>query len=455
MCGLWCHMSQDRKLDPTDTIFALSSAPGRAGVAVFRVSGPGAARVVERVAGTLPSPRRASLRRLRGEAGTLDRALVLWMPGPGTFTGEDVAEIMPHGSRAVTEALAGALLAAGARQARPGEFVRRAFANGKMDLLEAEGLADLIDSETEAQRVQALRQMEGGLSARAGGWKTALLDALAPIEGEIDFPDEQDVPDRLSREAGPILDALREELDRTLGEFGRGERVREGLRVAVIGAPNSGKSSFINSLAGRDVAIVTDIPGTTRDVVEVQLDLCGLPVRVADTAGLREAADQVEREGVRRARDAAQDADLRVLMVDAADPKPDGVEALMPGDVLVVNKSDVVSDCPALPFAWDDEPLMVSVRDGSGVSELVATLEREVVARFAPTRDPGLTRARHRDCVQRARDAIVCARAQLDAAPELAADELRQALRALDELAGRADMDAVLDRVFSRFCIGK
>ena len=433
-----------------DTIFALSSAPGRAGVAVFRVSGPDADVALDRLTQRpLPPAREARTRRLYHRGEPLDMALVLRFPSPGSFTGEDVVEIMTHGSPAVVEGLAEALLAAGIRQSEPGEFTRRAFLNGRMDLMEAEGLADLIDADTEAQRVQALRQMEGGLSARAEGWKEAILDALAQVEGEIDFPDEEDVPDKLSKEAGPGLEALVSDLGTALAEFGRGERVREGLRIAVIGAPNAGKSSLINYLAGREAAIVTDIPGTTRDVVEVQLDIAGLPVRVADTAGLRDTDDVVEREGVKRARLNAEEADLRVLVVDATDPSDAGRDELREGDLVVWNKMDA-SECPA-----PAEALPVSLRGRTGLEDVLARLETEVEERFSPTRSAGLTRARHRDIVVRALAALKRARANLDMAPELAGDDLRGALLAMDELAGRADMEAVLDRVFSRFCIGK
>ena len=451
----------------SDTIFALSSAPGRAGVAVFRLSGPGAGAALQALTRRAPPlPRRAALRRLLDAGGQpIDAALVLHMPGPGTFTGEDVVEIMPHGSPAVVEALAARLLQLGLRQAEPGEFTRRAFGNGRLDLLEAEGLADLIDADTEAQRLQALRQMEGGLSARAQGWKEAILDALAPIEGEIDFPDEGDVPDRLSRQAGPGLDALARELEAALAGFGRGERVREGLRIAVVGAPNAGKSSFINWLAGRDAAIVSDIPGTTRDVVEVQLEVANLPVRVSDTAGLRETKDAVEAEGVRRAGLAARGADIRILVVDASAPDPSVPEALVEGDLVLLNKADlqegnVSRETSALMSALlhalpTPHVLSVSVRTGYGLDAVLDWLEREVAARFAPTRSAGLTRARHRDLVGRALGSVRDARARLDAAPELAGEALRAALQALEELAGRADMEAVLDRVFGRFCIGK
>ena len=440
-----------------DTIYALSSAPGRAGVSVLRVSGPDAVAALEALTRiSLPSPRQAALRTLVRDGEPLDRALVLFMPGPGSFTGENVVEIMTHGSPAVVEAVGAALLAVGVRQAVPGEFTRRAFLNGRMDLTEAEGLADLIDSDTDAQRVQALRQMEGGLRQRAEGWTESLLDALAPLEGEIDFPDEADVPDRLSREAGPTLRALVDDLDAALAGFDRGERVREGLQIAVIGAPNAGKSSLINWLAGREAAIVSDIPGTTRDVVEVHLDLAGLPVRVSDTAGLREAGDAIEAEGIRRARGRAAEADLRILVVDSHSPKPDGEDALRDGDLVLLNKTDLATSVfDTVSTKAHVTIFPISVSSGTGLDAALDWIEATVSDRFSPTRSPGLTRARHRDCVLRARESVVRAISALDRAPELAAEDLRSALLAIEELGGRADMDGVLDRVFSRFCIGK
>ena len=423
---------------------------------MFRISGPeadAALQALTRLA--LPPARKAVTRRLYSGDALIDLALVIRLPGPGSFTGEAVVEVMTHGSPAVIEALAEALFSVGLRQAAPGEFTRRAFLNGRMDLTEAEGLSDLIDAETQGQRVQALRQMEGGLAARAEGWKEAILDELAQVEGEIDFPDEADVPDRLSKAAGPGLAALREELLSALSEFGRGERVREGLRIAVIGAPNAGKSSLINWLAGREAAIVSDIPGTTRDVVEVSLVLAGLPVRVADTAGLRATEDVVEAEGVRRAKLSAEGADIRVLLVDATDPSLEGRDVLREGDLVLLNKVDLT---PALPSSLTDvsrETLSVSVKTGEGLEAALEWLQCAIAERYSPGRDPGLTRARHKACVERALEALSRAIGNLDVAAELSGEDLRAALLALEELSGRADMDGVLDRVFSRFCIGK
>ena len=284
----------------TDTIHALATAPGRAAIAVLRLSGPRAGDVAKALAGPLPAARRASLRTLRDGGGVaLDRGLVLWTPGPASFTGEDAAEFHVHGGRAVVEAVSAALTAAGSRPAEPGEFTRRAFENGKLDLTEAEGVADLVDAETQAQRRQALAQLEGAAARAAAAWRGRLLRALAHLEAAVDFPDE-DLPEDVAARARPDLLALRDDLVSAAADR-RGERLREGLRVALVGAPNAGKSSLLNALAGRDAAIVTPTPGTTRDVIEVRVELAGAPALLADTAGLRETQDAIEAEGVRRA----------------------------------------------------------------------------------------------------------------------------------------------------------
>ena len=286
----------------TETIFALATAPGRAAVAVVRVSGPQAAAVLRALAAPLPAPRRAALRRLKADDGALlDEALVLWFPAPASFTGEDSAELHLHGGRASVEAVTAALAGHGLRLAEPGEFTRRAFQNGKLDLTQAEAIADLVDAETDGQRRQALGQLEGGLSARYADWRTRLIQALARLEAAVDFPDE-DLPDALSAEVGRRVAELADELEAALLDDGRGERVREGFRVALVGAPNAGKSSLLNRLAGREAAIVTDVAGTTRDVIEVPAVIEGFKVLFADTAGLRDSTDPIEAEGVRRAR---------------------------------------------------------------------------------------------------------------------------------------------------------
>lgn len=439
-----------------DTIFALATAAGRSGVAVFRVSGPDAGAVARCLCGgDLPPPRYARLYTFRDKASApIDEGLLLYMPGPRSFTGEDCVEFQVHGSPAVIEAMGAALLGAGARQAEAGEFTRRAFENGRLDLTEAEGLADLIDAESDAQRAQALRQMQGGLKDIYADWREQILDALAQIEGEIDFPDEADIPDDLAHKADAPLGTLVSAMDVMLADAVRGERVRAGLDIAIIGAPNAGKSSLINALAGRDAAIVTTQAGTTRDIIEINLDIAGLPVRISDTAGLRESDDIIESEGIRRAVARADESDIRILVHDSthAHIDPRSLSVLRAGDIVVLNKSDIgtVNEIDA-PF----ESFPLSVQTGEGLAAFNQHLQATVKTRFAPSHQPGLTRARHKDCVTRARDSLSAARRALGVAPELAGDDLRAALQALRELAGEVDIEAVFDRIFSRFCVGK
>lgn len=438
------------------TIFSLSSAPGRAGVAVFRVSGPRAGNIARELSGRpLPRPRLVSLCRFRDTRDEeIDEGLLLWMPGPKSFTGEDCAEFQLHGSPAVAEAIASAILMAGARQAEPGEFTRRAFMNGRLDLTEAEGLADLIDADTQSQRVQALRQMQGGLKIRYESWREGLLDALAQIEGEIDFPDEGDIPNDLAHKAlAPIKDLI-SDMDAALLNADQGERVRAGIEIAIIGAPNAGKSSLLNTLARRDAAIVTPQAGTTRDIVEINLVLGGLAVRLSDTAGLRVSEDAIEAEGIRRARARAEEADIRVLVQDPSLPSSEGIELIRSGDFVLLNKSDLGGSPSAVSIAGV-QSFKLSTLTGDGLELFETALSDAVQARYSPGRDAGLTRARHKDCVLRAKEALTRASNTLNIAPELAGDDLRAALQALRELAGETDIEAVFDRIFSRFCVGK
>jgi len=440
------------------TIFSLSSAPGRAGVAVFRLSGPSAGHIAQSLSGRpLPHPRFAALRQFTNKSGAaIDEGLLLWMPAPHSFTGEDCAEFQLHGSPAVAEALAYALNSLGARQADAGEFTRRAFTNGKLDLTEAEGLADLIDADTQAQRVQALRQMQGGLKARYEGWREGVLDALAQIEGEIDFPDEADIPDDLAHKAFAPVKSLSDDMAAALDSAERGERVRAGIEIAIIGAPNAGKSSLVNYLAGKEAAIVTALAGTTRDIIEVNLVMDGLPVRVSDTAGLRDSDDVIEVEGIRRARLRAEEADIRILVQDLSLPNDEGADLLRDGDFLVLNKSDLKPHSTAMPkITAAISAHSVSAKSGDGLEAFQTKLTDSVQERYSPGRDAGLTRARHKDCVVRAKAALDRAMPALGVAPELAGDDLRAALQALRELAGETDIEAVFDRIFSRFCVGK
>ncbi|WP_429912801.1 tRNA uridine-5-carboxymethylaminomethyl(34) synthesis GTPase MnmE [Glycocaulis sp.] len=440
----------------TDTIFALASGAGRAGVAIVRVSGPDAGSALGALAGGLPEPRRAALRSLKARDGTLiDRALLLWFPAPQSFTGEDVAEFHIHGGPAVIEALSEALMAEGLRPAEPGEFSRRAFAHGRMDLTEAEGLADLIDAETQSQRQQALAQMGGALGSLYGQWRDALIDTLASIEGEIDFPDEDDVPEGLSERAGPPLETLCASMRAHLADNHRGERVRDGFTIAVIGAPNAGKSSFINYMAQRDAAIVSDIPGTTRDIIEVRLIRAGFVVYMADTAGLREASDVIEAEGVRRALARAESADMRCLLIDVSreTAQENHLAMLRPGDVALLNKTDLASIDAPVPEGV--AAFAVSIKTASGLDAFNAWLDSELVARLGGAEAAPLSRARHRQLVERALGSLEEALSLLSSRPELAGAEVNRAIRALGELTGAVDIEDVLDRVFSQFCIGK
>lgn len=433
-----------------DTIIALASGAGRAGVALIRISGPHARDVLKSlIPMRFPRPREATRATLRDPRSddVLDDALVLWFPSPASFTGEDIAELHVHGGPAVVAAVIDTCVAIdGVRAAEPGEFTRRAFENGKLDLAQAEGLADLIDAETEGQRAQALRQMQGALSALYEDWRARLIEAAALIEAEIDFPDE-DLPGALAQRAGPILTGLGADMGFHLADAHRGERVRDGYRIAIIGPPNAGKSSLLNALARREAAIVSEIPGTTRDVVEVRLVLGGFPVWIADTAGLREAADAIEAEGVRRALARAEEADLRIGVVEAgADVSSEVRRTLGPSDLLLRSKADLAP----VTGAW-----ALSVRTGVGLAELEAELARRVSEALGLQEAPALTRARHRRLVEQAQAALGAAAQRLGDAPELAAEDVRSAAQAIGRLTGRIDVEDLLDEIFSSFCIGK
>lgn len=441
----------------TDTIFAPATAPGRGGVAVIRVSGPAAGPAVEVLgAGTLPPARSATLVRLTDPAGGehIDTGLVLWFPAPRSFTGEDVVEFHVHGGRAVTSALIEALgRLPGLRPAEPGEFSRRAFENGKFDLTEAEAVADLVDAETSAQRRQALRQMEGELGRLYETWRGKLVRALAHAEADMDFP-EEDLPSSLSGTVRPVLEELAAGIAAHLADGGRGERLREGIAIAILGAPNAGKSSLLNALARRDAAIVSERAGTTRDVVEVHLDLGGYPVLVADTAGLREAGDEIEGEGIRRALLRAERADLKLAVFDATVlPVADARTAALIDDrtIVVVNKADRVPGID--PSVLGSGALAVSAVTGEGLSALLERLTGLVERRFGIGGGPALTRIRHRSALEECGAALK--RALTATYPELAVEDMRLASRALGRITGRVDVEELLDVIFRDFCIGK
>jgi tRNA modification GTPase len=430
-------------------------------VAVIRISGPGAGAALETLTGDAVRARHASLRTLRDSAGeVIDYAVVLWFPGPASYTGEDCVELQVHGGPGVIDQLTDVLSSTGLRLAEPGEFTRRAFENGKLDLDQAEAVADLVEAETTAQTRQALGQLEGRLGVRYRAWRDRLVEALARLEAAVDFPDEE-VPPDVADQARGALEALTDDLAAALADEPRGRRVREGYRIAVIGSPNSGKSSLINALAGRDLAIVTAIPGTTRDIIEVPLVVDGYKVVVADTAGLRRTDEPIEIEGVRRARAWAGEADLRLWVVDQS--ADDGgwrevLDLVRAGDVCLLNKRDLPprkagEEAEAAAAAAGAEVLRLSVlEDGA---DAVAALVGDRVRRDLTGADfPAATRVRHETLLREGYEHLRRALSQLGT-PELAAEDVRLAARALARVSGRVDAEDILERVFATFCIGK
>jgi tRNA modification GTPase len=465
LSDLWCDSA--RIMDSSDTIFALSSGRVPAAIAVVRVSGPRAGVALAKLARKMPAPREAMLARLRdpgdGASGSepIDDALVLWFPAPKSETGEDTVEFHLHGGRAVVAALMRALGAMeGLRPAEAGEFTRRAFMNGKLDLTGVEGLADLIGAETEAQRRQAFRQLRGLLGERAESWRTRLISALALVEAVIDFPDEGDVPADLVAPARDIARELYGEIGTLLDDRHRGERLRDGQVVAIAGPVNVGKSSIINRLVGRSAAIVSPHAGTTRDVIEVHLDLGGYPLTVLDTAGLRDSADPVEQEGVRRARERAAQADLVLWVVDAAAAEPEGLPAdlgdRLPEAWVVFNKCDIAQhDRSNLAMLRGRKWLELSAKTGQSFDKLLKMLEEYLVVDFSSDQSVLITRARHRHLLERCRQSLGRALAEPDGREDIIAEELRLAACDLGRLTGRVDVEDVLDVIFRDFCIGK
>jgi len=472
-----------------DTIFALSSGRPPAAIAVVRVSGPHAGAALTALIGRIPEPRRAALVRLRDPASreVIDEALVLWFPGPASETGEDTAELQLHGGRAVIAATLAALSRVdGLRPAEAGEFTRRAFENGKLDLTEVEGLADLIMAETEAQRRLAWRQLKGFLGDRAEAWRQKLIQALALTEAAIDFSDEGDVPADVLRPALDIAGQLKSEIAAALADGGRGERLRDGITVAIAGPPNAGKSALLNRIARREAAIVSPYAGTTRDVIEVHLDLAGLPVTLLDTAGIRPTDDPVEMEGVRRAIDRAASADLVLWVEDAARPvaepgqrpaaatlwrvrnkidllplrtepsfrlSPSNERSIEPNNSPRNMVNEALTAKTEQLFSNGEAEFKISAATGQGFDTLLTALARFAEEFLAGAESTLLTRERHRRALQETEQAL--GRALTADREELVAEELRLAARALGRLTGRVDVEDILDVIFRDFCIGK
>jgi tRNA modification GTPase len=446
-------------MHPRDqTIFALSSGRPPNAISIVRVSGAHAGAILKSLAGRIPPPRMATRTLIRdANQGPIDDAVVLWFPEPKSATGEDVSEFHVHGGRAVLAALFAALSSfEDTRPAEPGEFTRRAFENGKLDLTEAEGLDDLIHADTDRQRRQALRQLKGLLGDRARGWRAQIIEASALIEAGIDFSDEGDVPAELIAPALAKIKELHDEIQEVLAAQGRSERLRDGLVVAIAGPPNVGKSTLMNQLARREVAIVSPHAGTTRDVIEVQLDLDGYPVTVIDTAGIRETEDPVEQEGVRRARARAAEADLVLWLVedDTHEQPVEGAAPLW----MVRNKIDLDAlngHAAGMGQTWGGQKFEISAARGDGVSELVAALVEFARIYFGSVEGGLISRERQRALLREAVDSLQRSMSATGKGDELVAEDLRAAAQSLGRLLGRVDVEDILDKIFREFCIGK
>ena len=435
-----------------DTICALASGAPPSAISTIRVSGPAVSDIIAvRLSRAPLKPRHATLVDLFSETGEkVDEGLAVFMPGPASYTGEDTGELSLHGGRIITELALKSIMSAGARLAEPGEFTRRAFEAGKLDLTRSEAVADLIDAETEAQHAQALKQMDGALESLYSDWRESLTECLALLEASIDFPDEEDAPERVDGPVRTKLDTLQSGLNTALEEGNITERIRDGFKIAILGKPNAGKSTLLNQLAKRDAAIVTDIPGTTRDVVEVRLTLGGFLVWISDTAGLRETDDIVEAEGVRRALKTGDAADIRIWLYDGRDDFQS--DQVGPNDLVVANKADLIQ-----PGNVSRETLQISAKGGAGIKAVETALKSKLGALTQNVGAPIITRARHRQGIERALSHLENAKAHVESGigAEFTAEEVRLASRELGTLTGHVDPESVLGAVFSSFCIGK
>ncbi|MBN8544079.1 MAG: tRNA uridine-5-carboxymethylaminomethyl(34) synthesis GTPase MnmE [Alphaproteobacteria bacterium] len=431
-----------------DTIYALATPPGKSGVAIIRISGSAAPTCLSSLGCEVPKPRMATRLTLKDGNTILDDALGIYFKAPHSFTGEDVIELHTHGSRAIIKAVLEALSKNKAlRVADAGEFSKRAFLNGKLDLAQAEGLADLIDAETTAQHTQAMRQFAGQNSALFEELRQSVLHPLALLEAYIDFPDEE-IPEAVLADVNTRIEALRANLRAMLDDNHIGEKIRQGIEVVILGAPNAGKSSLLNTLARRDVAIVSEVAGTTRDMIEVHLDINGYPVTLIDTAGLRETSDSIEKEGVLRAKNRAKSAELKLLLIDSitrSESHNDFVHDDDTNTLIIYTKNDV-GKAP-------ENALSISTKTGEGIQELIEAVKSRVLHEMGSSPSPLITRARHREALQRALDAL--GRFSSDTPLELQCEELRIAAHALGKITGKIDVEDVLDVVFSTFCIGK
>ncbi|ATU93443.1 tRNA uridine-5-carboxymethylaminomethyl(34) synthesis GTPase MnmE [Phyllobacterium zundukense] len=436
-----------------ETIFALSSGRLPSGVAVVRISGPQTRFVIETICGNLPEARYAALRTFKDtQASAIDRGLVLFFPAPHSFTGEDCGEFHLHGGKAVVDAMLSALYAfEDCRMAEAGEFTRRAFANGKFDLTVAEGLADLIAAETDSQRRLALQISSGAQAQLYASWRTELIRARALIEAELDFADEADVPGSVSDQVWHSMRDLAERIRKHVADGKRGVIIRDGFRVVIVGAPNAGKSSLLNALAGSDVAIVSDEPGTTRDLIEIKLDLAGLPVLVTDTAGLRETEGKVEKIGIGRALERASSADLVLALIDLSDPIAPALNDIETGAMLKVGTKSDLAPAPAAA----DYDLTISTRSGTGLADLLKVLAYRAELAAGNLSDPLPTRRRHLELLVETSNEVDTAIQEVRAPLEVRAEFLRRASHSLGRITGDVDVEDILDVVFSQFCIGK